>query len=176
MLRIQAAEGGRTAARRRRAQEATSANPGASRVPIKELSRKSAGVGGEENRTRLKKYGGFKQSVVFIFPEDQAVSPILIFAGRFSCAVCWHGTGKGCSEYNIFESGGNAVIETAGTLDLTGESQIDTRFCGANGAIVPSAGVSAPGPLPPRQPTPLLDPISLSLRLVTNFWLLLRPG
>ena len=144
MLRIQAAEGGRTAARRRRAQEATSANPGASRVPIKELSRKSAGGGirivpeitVNSNKTLSLFSPKTKQFCRF---TSLLVASAALFVGT--------GQAKAAMSYNIFESGGNVVIEAAGTLDLTGASQIATNtICGADGAIVPSMGLVCTGP------------------------------
>ena len=45
------------------------------------------------------------------------------------------GQAKAILTYNIFESGGNVVVQTSGSLDLTGAILLPNNFCGGNGAI-----------------------------------------
>ena len=45
------------------------------------------------------------------------------------------GQAKAVLTYNIFESGGNVVVQTSGSLNLTGSQTNGANFCGANGFI-----------------------------------------
>ena len=76
-------------------------------------------------------------------------NPFLRFSSLLAApAALFFGTGqaKAALSYNIYESGGNVVIETSGTLDLTGALQVGTDACGADGGIAPSKGLICTGP------------------------------
>ena len=45
------------------------------------------------------------------------------------------GQAKAFLTYNIFESAGNVVVQTSGSLDLTGATQSSNTGCGFDGAI-----------------------------------------
>ncbi len=49
------------------------------------------------------------------------------------------GEAKAVLTYNIFESAGNVVVQTSGSINLTGATQINTDSCGLNGYIESSA-------------------------------------
>lgn len=55
------------------------------------------------------------------------------------------GESKAVLTYNIFESGGNVVVQTSGSLNLTGSQTTGNAFCGANGAILSSIGAICTG-------------------------------
>jgi hypothetical protein len=47
------------------------------------------------------------------------------------------GQAKAVLTYNIFESAGNVVVQTSGSLNFTGATQLGSDNCsGANGAIL----------------------------------------
>jgi MYXO-CTERM domain-containing protein len=48
--------------------------------------------------------------------------------------------------YNIFESAGNVVVQTNGSLDLTGLTPIGTSACGANGGLMSDFAIVCTGP------------------------------
>jgi hypothetical protein len=55
------------------------------------------------------------------------------------------GQAKAVLTYNIFESGGNVVVQTNGSLNLTGSQTNGSNYCGSNGAIISSAAVICTG-------------------------------
>ena len=55
------------------------------------------------------------------------------------------GQAKAVLTYNIFESGGNVVVQTSGSLNLTGSQTNGSVQCGANGAIASSLGAICTG-------------------------------
>ena len=56
------------------------------------------------------------------------------------------GEAKAILTYNIFESAGNVVVQTSGSLDLTGATPVASLACGANGALVSTAAFVCTGP------------------------------
>jgi len=56
------------------------------------------------------------------------------------------GEAKAVLTFNIFESAGNVVVQTSGSLDLTGATQLGQIFCGDNGYIESSLAVICSGP------------------------------
>jgi hypothetical protein len=56
------------------------------------------------------------------------------------------GQAKAVLTYNIFESAGNVVTQTSGSLDLTGATANGTGACGPSGAIFSSNAVVCTGP------------------------------
>jgi len=56
------------------------------------------------------------------------------------------GEAKAILTYNIFESAGNVVVQTSGSLDLTGATQIGNELCTANGALYSGAALICTGP------------------------------
>jgi hypothetical protein len=56
------------------------------------------------------------------------------------------GQAKAVLTYNIFESGGNVVVQTSGSLNFTGATQDGTYSFGTNGAILSSLGIVNTGP------------------------------
>jgi len=55
------------------------------------------------------------------------------------------GQAKAILTYNIFESGGNVVVQTSGSLNLP-QTSIGSKVCNANGGIVSSIAVICTGP------------------------------
>jgi len=55
------------------------------------------------------------------------------------------GQAKAILTYNIFESGGNVVVQTSGSLNLTGATLIGTTFCGFSGEIKSSSALICTG-------------------------------
>jgi hypothetical protein len=55
------------------------------------------------------------------------------------------GQAKAFLTYNIFESGGNVVVQTSGSLDLPGATGAAPVNCNLNGAIVSSLGAICTG-------------------------------
>jgi len=62
-------------------------------------------------------------------------------------AALFLGTGqaKAVLTYNIFESGGNVVVQTAGALNLTGATAVATTQCGFDGAIASTLALICTG-------------------------------
>jgi hypothetical protein len=56
------------------------------------------------------------------------------------------GQAKAVLTYNIFESAGNVVLQTSGSLNLTGITPIGTTSCGADGIILAPYAVTCSGP------------------------------
>ena len=56
------------------------------------------------------------------------------------------GEAKSVLTYNIFESAGNVIVQTSGSLDLTGATSAPNNECGANGGIASSFAVICTGP------------------------------
>lgn len=56
------------------------------------------------------------------------------------------GQAKAVLIYNIFETGGDVVVQASGSLDLTGAIQNGTAGCGITGGIDSSLGVICSGP------------------------------
>jgi hypothetical protein len=55
------------------------------------------------------------------------------------------GEAKAVLTFNIFESAGNVVVQTSGSLDLTGATQLGQNSCGYNGYIQSSLAVICSG-------------------------------
>jgi len=55
------------------------------------------------------------------------------------------GQAKAFLTYNIYESAGNVVVQTSGSLNLTGATQNGSNFCGADGAIISTAALICTG-------------------------------
>ncbi|MEI7667178.1 MAG: hypothetical protein WCI65_14125 [Synechococcaceae cyanobacterium ELA263] len=55
------------------------------------------------------------------------------------------GEAKAILTYNIFESGGNVVVQASGSLDLTGATLSTSGLCGTNGALASSAAFICTG-------------------------------
>jgi hypothetical protein len=55
------------------------------------------------------------------------------------------GEAKAILTYNIFESGGNVVVQASGSLDLTGATPNGAYYCGANGGLYNSLAVICTG-------------------------------
>lgn len=55
------------------------------------------------------------------------------------------GQAKAVLTYNIFESAGNVVVQTSGSLNFTGATAIGTIPCGANGGIISRFAVVCTG-------------------------------
>ena len=58
------------------------------------------------------------------------------------------GQAKAVLTYYIFESSGNVVVQTSGSLDLTGSQPNSTGNCGINGAILSVSALVCTGPDP----------------------------
>jgi hypothetical protein len=56
------------------------------------------------------------------------------------------GEAKAILTYNIFESAGTVVVQTSGSLDLTGATPVGSLACGANGVLVSNAAFVCTGP------------------------------
>ena len=56
------------------------------------------------------------------------------------------GQAKAVLTYNIFESGGNVVVQTSGSLNLSGTTQTPTANCGRNGALISVLAFICTGP------------------------------
>jgi hypothetical protein len=56
------------------------------------------------------------------------------------------GEAKAILTYNIFESGGNVVVQTSGSLDLTGATSLPDTRCNADGAIASPYAIICTGP------------------------------
>jgi hypothetical protein len=56
------------------------------------------------------------------------------------------GQAKAVLTYNIFESGGNVVVQTNGSLNLTGATPIGNAACGVPGGLISSFAVICTGP------------------------------
>ena len=56
------------------------------------------------------------------------------------------GQAKAVLTYNIFEFAGNIVIQTSGSLNLTGAATTGSGFCGVSGAIQPGLASICTGP------------------------------
>jgi len=61
------------------------------------------------------------------------------------------GQAKAVLTYNIFESGGNVVVQTSGSLNLTGATQNGSGECSLDGAISTSVGLICTGTYVPGQ-------------------------
>ena len=73
------------------------------------------------------------------------------------------GQAKAVLTYNIFESGGNVVVQASGSLNLTGSQKSSAGTCGATGAIVSTIAAICTG-------TDFVSPIdSLKISGPTNF-------
>ena len=66
------------------------------------------------------------------------------------------GQAKAVLTYNIFESGGNVVVQTNGSLNLTGSQSFYSNYCGVNGVIVSATGAICTG-TDPGSPIPVLS-------------------
>jgi len=66
------------------------------------------------------------------------------------------GQAKAVLTYNIFESGGNVVVQTSGSLDLTGSQTNGAGFCGTNGFIGATLALICTG-TDPGSPKPALQ-------------------
>ena len=53
---------------------------------------------------------------------------------------------KAVLTYNFFESAGNVVVQTSGSLNLTGATPSSHRRCGANGGLATSGAILCTGP------------------------------
>ena len=53
---------------------------------------------------------------------------------------------KAVLTYNIFDSGGNVVAQTSGSLNLTGSQTNSTASCGVSGAIISASAPVCTGP------------------------------
>jgi hypothetical protein len=63
------------------------------------------------------------------------------------------GQAKAFLTYNIYESAGNVVVQTSGSLNLTGATQNGSNYCGLDGGIFPGIGVICTG-TDPGEPKP----------------------
>ena len=57
-----------------------------------------------------------------------------------------HGKAKALLIYNIYESGGNVVVQTNGSLDLTNAISSSTGSCGVDGALSSARALICTGP------------------------------
>lgn len=55
------------------------------------------------------------------------------------------GQAKALLTYNIYESGGNVVVQASGSLNLTGSQTSINTNCGADGAIISSSAIICTG-------------------------------
>jgi hypothetical protein len=70
------------------------------------------------------------------------------------------GQAKAILTYNIFESGGNVVAQTSGSLNLIGATQIGTQGCSFSGLIASTFAIICSAPavlLPDLQGWPLTN-------------------
>jgi hypothetical protein len=74
--------------------------------------------------------------------NEHAVSPLLAAP---AVLLLSQGQAKAVLTYNIFESGGNVVVQTNGSLNLTGATQVGTLSFGTDGSIVSVLGVVSTG-------------------------------
>jgi len=56
------------------------------------------------------------------------------------------GQAKAVLTYNIFESAGAVIVQTSGSLDLTGATLLPSDYCGLDGAIASPFAVICTGP------------------------------
>ena len=82
------------------------------------------------------------------------------------------GQAKAVLNYNIFESGGNVVVQTSGSLDLTGAGPAspNTSNCGGTSGLIGSpTGVlcTGPGPATPVLAYAIAGPLSFSGSSIT---------
>lgn len=64
--------------------------------------------------------------------------------------------------YNIFESAGNVVVQTNGSLNLTGVTPIGTAACGVNGGLISLFAFVCTGPANPGFVFGLMGPSSFN--------------
>ena len=72
----------------------------------------------------------------------QRFSPLLVAPAALLLS---QGQAKAVLTYNIFESAGNVVVETNGSIDLTGAVPMFSGNCGFNGAIAPPVALICTG-------------------------------
>ena len=72
----------------------------------------------------------------------QRFSPLLVAPAALLLS---QGQAKAVLTYNIFESAGNVVVETTGSIDLTGAVPMSPGNCGFNGAIAPPVALICTG-------------------------------
>ena len=56
------------------------------------------------------------------------------------------GQAKAVLTYNIFESSGAVIVQTSGSLDLTGATSSPDNYCGVDGAIISPFAIICTGP------------------------------
>ena len=77
----------------------------------------------------------------------KSLSPLLAAPAAL---LLTQGQAKAVLTYNIFESGGNVVVQTSGSLNLTGSQTNGANFCGANGYIGATVALICTGTDPGR--------------------------
>ena len=76
----------------------------------------------------------------------QYCKPFIPLLAAPAALLLSQGQAKAVLTYNIFESAGNVVAETSGSLNLTGAMTSFNRRCGANGALITQAAFLCTGP------------------------------
>ena len=78
----------------------------------------------------------------FLAQRCKRFSPLLAVPAALLLS---QGDAKALLTYYIFENAGNVVVQTRGSLNLTGATQTGTLYCGADGAIISSAAAICTG-------------------------------
>jgi hypothetical protein len=76
----------------------------------------------------------------------QHCKPFIPLLAAPAALLLSQGQAKAVLTYNIFESAGNVVVQTSGSLNLTGATIERNSRCGADGAIIASLALLCTGP------------------------------
>jgi MYXO-CTERM domain-containing protein len=76
----------------------------------------------------------------------QHCKPFIPLLAAPAALLLSQGQAKAVLTYNIFESAGNVVVQTSGSLNLTGATIERNVTCGADGAIIASLPLLCTGP------------------------------
>jgi hypothetical protein len=83
-----------------------------------------------------------KRKIVGIFQHCKHIAPLLAAPAAL---LLVQGQAKAVLTYNIFESAGAVIVQTSGSLDLTGATLLPNTYCGTDGAIVSPYAVICTG-------------------------------
>ena len=76
----------------------------------------------------------------------QHCKPIIPLLAAPAALLLSQGQAKAVLTYNIFESAGNVVVQTSGSLNLNGATPSSDRRCGANGGLATGDAMLCTGP------------------------------
>ena len=103
-------------------------------------------------RSMIYSWGGHNYSDI---ASQKGMMPSRILAQHCKRIIPWlaapaalllsQGQAKAVLTYNIFESGGNVVVQTSGSLNLTGSQDAGSNYCAVNGAILSRIAIICTG-------------------------------